>query len=314
VAAVAQNCAKVSAGAQRVFRCEGRSGILACLDEGGAVTLAKAERVAGGNFGAAMGRPRRAALSPAAPLARPVRVPVRLVGKAPRPPARARVVAEGGVDLVNYTRTGGDRGTAATELTGRGEGHRAPGRDVVALRARLGRQARSSWRCPGDNWSRRRHKNVHPARGIGTAPVELSFRAHYGSLVPDFSRARKMAELTVDTSEVVVRLSALESLAVWRREVSVPIECLKMVHVEQSPLGFVAATRPRWASWPGSFALWGRRRDGRREFVAVRARQAAVVLDAQGCNWDRVVVSHPDAVELAAGLAALLLSRGNHRQ
>ena len=50
-----------------------------------------------------------------------------------------------------------------------------------------------------------------------------------------------MAELTVDTSEVVVHLSALEALAVWRREVSVPIECLKMVHVEQSPLGSVAA-------------------------------------------------------------------------
>jgi hypothetical protein len=237
-----------------------------------------------------------------------------LVGKAPRPPAGARVVAEGGVDLVNYARPGGDRGTAAAELAGRAEGHRGPGRDVVALRARLGRQARSSRCCRGDNWSGRRHKNVHLAGGIGTATVELSSRADYGSLVPDFSRVRKMAELTVGTSEVVVRLSAFEALAVWRREVSVPIKCLKMVHVEQSPLGSVAASRLRWASWPGSFALWSRRRDGRREFVAVRARQAAVVLDAQGCNWDRVVVSHRDAVEMAAELAALLLARGNHRQ
>lgn len=62
-----------------------------------------------------------------------------MVGKAPRPPAGARVVAEGGLDLVNYARPGGDRGTAAAELAGRGEGHGAPGRDVVALRARLGR-------------------------------------------------------------------------------------------------------------------------------------------------------------------------------
>jgi hypothetical protein len=122
-----------------------------------------------------------------------------------------------------------------------------------------------------------------------------------------------MAELTVDTREVVVRLSALEALAVRRRRVSVPIECLKMVHVEPSPLCSVAASRLRWASWPGAFALWSRRHDGRREFVAVRAGQAAVVLDAQGCNWDRVVVSHRDAVELAAELAALLLARGNHR-
>ncbi len=123
-----------------------------------------------------------------------------------------------------------------------------------------------------------------------------------------------MAELTVDTSEVVVRLSALEALAVWRREVSVPIECLKMVQVDQSPLDSVTALRLRGPSWPGSFALGSRRRDGRREFVAVRASQPAVVLDAQGCGWDRVVVSHRDAVELAAELAALLLGRGNHRQ
>jgi hypothetical protein len=123
-----------------------------------------------------------------------------------------------------------------------------------------------------------------------------------------------MAELTVHTSEVVVRLTALEALAVWRREVSVPIECLKMVHVEQSPLDFVTPFRLRGTSWPGSFALGSRRRDGRREFVAVRARQPALVLDAQGCNWDRVVVSHRDAVEIAAELAALLLSRGNHHQ
>jgi hypothetical protein len=123
-----------------------------------------------------------------------------------------------------------------------------------------------------------------------------------------------MAELTVGSSEVVVRLSALEALTVWRREVSVPIECLKMVHVEQSPLDSVTLFGLRGAAWPGSFALGSRRRGGRREFVAVRARQAAVVLDAQGCNWDRVVVSQPDAVELAAQLAALLLGRGNHRQ
>ena len=122
-----------------------------------------------------------------------------------------------------------------------------------------------------------------------------------------------MAELTVDTSEVVVRLSALEALAVWRREVSVPIECLTMVHVEQSPLDFVTPFRRR--------CLMARlvrfRKPAARRPARVRggaARQPAVVLDAQGCDWDRVIVSHSDAVELAAELAALLLGRGNHRQ
>jgi|ERR1700677_3516144 hypothetical protein len=123
-----------------------------------------------------------------------------------------------------------------------------------------------------------------------------------------------MAELTVDSSRVVVHLSAFEALAAWRREVSLPIGCLKMVRVEQSPLEAVVLLGLPGAAWPGSFALGSRRRDGRREFVAVRARHPAVVLDAEGCGWDRVVVSHRDAVELAADLAALMLSRGtgNH--
>jgi hypothetical protein len=97
---LAQKCAKVSARAQRVFRSEGGSAFLSGLDERGAVTLAEAERVACGDFGTAMGRPRRAALGPAAPLPGPVGIPVRLVGKPSRPPARAWVVGEPGTDLV----------------------------------------------------------------------------------------------------------------------------------------------------------------------------------------------------------------------
>jgi hypothetical protein len=119
-----------------------------------------------------------------------------------------------------------------------------------------------------------------------------------------------MAELIVDRNDVVVHLSTLESLGTWRREVRVPIDCLRMVHVEERPLDCVALVRVPGLAWPGSFALGSRRHGGQREFVVVRAKQPAVVLDAQGALWDRVVVSHPDAVDIAAELAALLLGRG----
>ena len=36
-------------------------------------------------------------------------------------------------------------------------------------------------------------------------------------------------------------------------------------------------------------------------------------MDAEGATWDRVVVTHPDAVDIAAELAALLLGRGRGR-
>jgi hypothetical protein len=119
-----------------------------------------------------------------------------------------------------------------------------------------------------------------------------------------------MADLTAEGTNVVVRLEPLEALAAWRREVRVPIACLRMVHVEESPLPGLSLFRLPGMAWPGRFAIGSCGRRGQREFVAVRAGQAAVVLDAEGGNWRRVVVSRPDAVAVAADLAALLLGRG----
>ena len=119
-----------------------------------------------------------------------------------------------------------------------------------------------------------------------------------------------MAYLIVGESDVVVRLKPLEGLASWRRELRLPIASLRMVHVEQSPLANVSLWRLPGLSWPGAFALGIRRQGGRREFAAVRRTVPAVVLDAEGGRWDRVVVSHPDAVKLAAEIAQLLLIRG----
>jgi hypothetical protein len=118
-----------------------------------------------------------------------------------------------------------------------------------------------------------------------------------------------MAELTVDNNDIVLRLSVLESLAAWRREVRVPVHALRMVQVDDAPLARLARWRLPGVWWPGSLALGTSRRCGRREFAAVRA-QPALVLDFEGAHWDRLVASHPDAVRMAADLAGLVLERG----
>jgi hypothetical protein len=114
-----------------------------------------------------------------------------------------------------------------------------------------------------------------------------------------------MAELKVAGHDVVVVLSGLEALAACRREVRVPVRCLRMVQVEGTPLAGVSLLRLPGVSWPGAFVFGSRRQRGRKEFVAARAGLAAVVLEAEGAEWDRVVVSHPEAVQIAAELAAL---------
>jgi hypothetical protein len=119
-----------------------------------------------------------------------------------------------------------------------------------------------------------------------------------------------MAELKVEGNDVVVRLSAVEALAACRRQVRVPVTCLTMVHVEESALAGVSLLRLPGIGWPGAFVFGSRRKGGRHEFVAVRAGLPAVVLEADGTVWERVVVSHRDAINIAAELATLLLGRG----
>jgi hypothetical protein len=118
-----------------------------------------------------------------------------------------------------------------------------------------------------------------------------------------------MAHITVDLNDVVVHLTAPEAAAAWRRSVRVPISCLRMVHVEESPLTGLSSWRLPGLACPGVFVVGSRRRRGQREFAAVRAGYPAVVLDAEGGPWDRLVVSDPRAVQVAAELASLLLGR-----
>lgn len=122
-----------------------------------------------------------------------------------------------------------------------------------------------------------------------------------------------MADLVLDQNDIIVRLGALEALATWRREVRVPLRDLRMVHVEEEPLGGLPRLRVPGLWWPGVMVLGTARHCGRREFAAVHAGRPAVVLDLEGGSWERLVVSCPDAVVLAADLAALLLERGPHR-
>jgi hypothetical protein len=119
-----------------------------------------------------------------------------------------------------------------------------------------------------------------------------------------------MADLSFDDGDVVVRLSHLETALAWRREVRVPLAQLRMVHVKDSPLDGLSPWRLPGLSWPGAFAVGTGRCPAGREFAAVYAGRPAVVLEAEGGEWQRVVVSHQEAKAVAAQVAAALLSRG----
>ena len=119
-----------------------------------------------------------------------------------------------------------------------------------------------------------------------------------------------MAEVTLDGSDVVVRLGTFEALVAFRRQLRVPLASLRMVQVAESPMSGLCLGRLPGLSWPGAFAIGSCRRKGRREFAAVHAKRPAVVLEVEGARWDRLVVSQRGASDVAAELASVLLGRG----
>jgi len=123
-------------------------------------------------------------------------------------------------------------------------------------------------------------------------------------------KSMEVADLRLEGADLVVRLDGLETLVTLRREARAPITSIRMVHVEPSPMDGLSLWRFPGLCWPSTFAIGSSRRGGRHELAVVHARDAAVVVDLDGTTWDRIIVSHPDAVGIAAQLAAVLLRRG----
>ncbi|MFE2130369.1 hypothetical protein [Streptomyces amritsarensis] len=149
------------------------------------------------------------------------------------------------------------------------------------------------------------------AAGAGSAAMASGRRRARRSRPPDTSstgmdpvaggsRHRRkavavMARVTVEGSEVVVRLGLREGLAARRRQVRVPVSALREVHVERS-WWRVLRGRAGSGTWsPGRCSGIRRRPDGE-DFVAVKAESTVLCLElAEGAPFRRVAVSVPDA-------------------
>ncbi|WP_185893767.1 hypothetical protein [Streptomyces sp. WAC05950] len=100
--------------------------------------------------------------------------------------------------------------------------------------------------------------------------------------------------VTVEGTEVVVRLGLREGLAARRRQVRVPVSALREVHVERS-WWRVLRGRAGHGTWsPGRCSGVRNRPDGE-DFVAVRAESTVLCLELDaGAPYRRVAVSVPD--------------------
>ena len=112
-----------------------------------------------------------------------------------------------------------------------------------------------------------------------------------------------VASLTVDGDTVRLHLSWLEKLGAFRGEVRLPRSSVSAVRITDHPWAELRGIRAPGTGIPGVISLGTRRAAGVRDFAAVYRNRPAVVIDLDGAEFNRLVVSVDDPAAVAALLA-----------
>jgi hypothetical protein len=112
-----------------------------------------------------------------------------------------------------------------------------------------------------------------------------------------------VAQIVLDGDDVVIKLSPLEKLGAMRDDVRVPRSAISECRVTRDAWSELRGIRSPGTGWPGVISLCTLRGNGTRDFAAVYRKRPAVVIELQGADFDRLVVSvkDPAVAEVIAG-------------
>jgi hypothetical protein len=107
-----------------------------------------------------------------------------------------------------------------------------------------------------------------------------------------------VASLAVDRDTVTLRLSWLEKLGALHGDIRLPRSSVSAVRVTDHPWRELRGIRAPGTGVPGLISLGTRRGAGVKDFAAVYRNRRAVVVEVDGAEFNRLVVSvdEPDAV------------------
>ena len=111
-----------------------------------------------------------------------------------------------------------------------------------------------------------------------------------------------MAMLRRVGDELVVTLNDLEKAGALRGDVHVPASALRSVRVSARPFAELQGLRAPGTGIPGVIALGTWRSKGGKVFAAVYRGGPAVVVELEGAEFRRLIVSAHDAETVAASL------------
>jgi hypothetical protein len=115
-----------------------------------------------------------------------------------------------------------------------------------------------------------------------------------------------MATLRREGDEVVVLLNDLEKSGALRGNVRVPLAAVRDVRVTENPFRELRGMRMPGTGWPGVIALGTWRYRSGKDFAALYRGGPAVIVELEGAEFDRLLVSSHNAVIVRDALFAEL--------
>jgi len=118
-----------------------------------------------------------------------------------------------------------------------------------------------------------------------------------------------MAEVVVQDGKVALRLTRLEHVEGFRRDLAAPVGSVTAARVVADPWAELRGIRAPGTGVPGRVAVGTRRGSFGKDFAAVHGKVPGIVVEFSGQEFQRwvVTVDDPDAVaatvSAAAGLA-----------
>jgi len=111
-----------------------------------------------------------------------------------------------------------------------------------------------------------------------------------------------MARLSVEGEELLLDLSGLEKLEGFHGNIRVPCSSVRSVRCTDDPWSELRGIRAPGTGLPGVIAVGTRRGSGIKDFAAVHGQGPAVVVELEGAEYGRLVVTEENAQSAAESL------------
>jgi hypothetical protein len=117
---------------------------------------------------------------------------------------------------------------------------------------------------------------------------------------------RLVAELVVDGDALVLRLRPLEKAEGAHGDIRLPLAAVTAVRSVDDPWPELRGIRAPGTGLPNVIAVGTRRGSFGKDFAAVHGKGAAIVVELEGADYGRLVVTCHDAAARAAAIRAAL--------